>query len=164
MKKENTETPTVDILFVITEDAPIGFQNLKLRAEVDSERVRETNIHVTFNVLPPVSFMVDGKTAKDAIFDFGVLKAGQGAMKELEIINQNPEIPYDITEMSLNSRHEEFIESDLVTLEEGIRYKLTVRIKPEIDARFFRGVIKLISEHPDLKKKEIPLKGWISKD
>jgi hypothetical protein len=66
--------------------------------------------------------------------------------------------------MSLNSRHGEFIESDLETLEEGVRYKITVRVKPEIDARFFRGVIKLLSDHPDLKKKEIPLKGWISKE
>ena len=52
----------------------------------------------------------------------------------------------------------------MVTLDEGKHYKVIVTIKPEMEARFFRGSLIFTSEHPDLKKKEISLKGWISRD
>jgi hypothetical protein len=157
------ETHCVRLIMELSKEAPVGLQNLKLRAHVESERIKEFNLYLMLNVQPPVTFRVDGDTSK-AVLDFGILPKETGASKEIEIINDNPVVPYEIQEMKFTSRHKEFIETELVTLEKGNHYKVKVTVKPEIKARFFRGTITLLSEHPDLRKKEISLKGWISKD
>jgi hypothetical protein len=157
------ETHCARLNMELSKEAPVGLQNLKLRAHVESERIKEFNLYLMLNVQPPVTFRVDGDTSK-AVLDFGILPKKTGAAKEIEIINDNPEVPYVIQELKFTSRHKEFIETELVTLEKGNHYKVKVTVKPEIEARFFRGTITLMSEHPDLRKKEISLKGWISKD
>jgi len=51
----------------------------------------------------------------------------------------------------------------LVTLDEGKHYQVKVTTKPELAARFFRGIIKIKSEGGELSEKQIQFHGWVKK-
>ena len=159
---EEADVPSVGLTLTLNEDAPVGSANLKLKLNIESERIKEYHVNIYLNVLPPVSCQT-GSSGRDDLINFGVIPRGKGAVKIIEIRNKIPEIPYDITDMVFTSKYSDFIEARLVTEEKGIHYKLFITVKPEINCRFFRGTITLSSDHPDLEKKELGIKGWISK-
>ncbi|MFH2000791.1 MAG: DUF1573 domain-containing protein [Planctomycetota bacterium] len=159
------------LTLTLEKDAPIGSKNLKFLADVESDKVKEIILYAYLDVRPPITFRQVGaepfmaeRNRPESEIDLGVLKPGTGSTQEFEIINENHEIPYKILGMEFTSRHADFIETKLITIDEGNHYKIRVDVKPEIDARFFRGTLTLTSDHPDLKQKEIFVKGWVSKD
>jgi len=60
----------------------------------------------------------------------------------------------------ITSTYSKYFELRLHAIEKGIRYKLEVKIKPEFDARHFKGKISIYSNHPDLHHKDISIMGW----
>lgn len=155
----------------LSSEAPIGTKNLKFTAEVENDKVGAMILYAFLDIRPPIIFgKKEGeqgmlqKSRADSIIDFGVLKPKTGAEQVFDILNENPKVPYLITEMEFTSRHQDFIDVELITKEKGVSYQIKVSVKPEITARFFRGNIKLTSEHPDIQMKEIFIKGWVSKE
>jgi hypothetical protein len=47
------------------------------------------------------------------------------------------------------------VKHDLITLEDGVRYRLKVTILPGIDRPYFRGTLRLYSDHPDVPTKDV---------
>jgi len=144
-------------------NAPAGSKSEKLKFKVKSDRVKEFNVYAYANILAPLTFKCDALKGK-GVLDFGVLEAGQGGQKVIEIINHNPDLPYNISAMEFESSRKEYFVVKLITLEEGMHYRIRITVSPKLTKRFFHGTIRLISDHPDLKVKEISIKGWISQE
>ncbi len=144
----------------LADNAPVGPQNLRLKFEVKNEKVKEFELSVYGEVLPPVVFDTGSKAGRD-IIDFGILQKGKGAEKEIDIINHDPDSPYIVSKMQLSSPYSDFLDIKLVSIETGVRYKLKVSVKPGLNEVFFSGDIVLSSNHPDLEKKVLSIKGWV---
>lgn len=155
--------PCARLTLTLAPGAPVGPMAHKLLINIENEKIKECYLHVSANILPPVTFHIDPQNPRD-ILDFKVIPKGKGVEKTIRIVNDQPEVPYRILKMDFASRYTEFIDVELVEEEEGIRYSIVVKVKPEINARFFKGSITLVSDHPDLEKKKITIQGWISKE
>ena len=57
----------------------------------------------------------------------------------------------------------EYFETELRTIEEGVRYEVDLKADGRIGDSFFRGNLVLQAEHPDLKSKTISFHGWVKK-
>ena len=53
------------------------------------------------------------------------------------------------------------MEAEVQTLEEGMRFKIQISVKPGVKARFLQGSLIIQSEHEDLKKKRFRFMGLI---
>lgn len=140
-------------------NGPVGTHNLVLKARVESERSRRLAVPYSFTILPDVSFTCDGKELKKNTVNFGLLEQGKPATKRIHVLNKNPGVPYNILKYQLISRYDDHISLSLETLRPGIEYELLITVDGKLDARFFNAILKLESEHPDLKKVKLDVKG-----
>lgn len=138
---------------------PVGTHNLVLKARVDSERSRRLAVPYRFTILPDVSFSCDGKELKKNKLNFGLLERGKPATKRIHVLNKNPGLPYNIVKYRLISQYDNNISLSLETLRPGIEYEILITVDGNIDARFFNAIIKLESEHPDLKNVKLDVNG-----
>ncbi|MFH0946350.1 MAG: hypothetical protein V2A76_14225, partial [Planctomycetota bacterium] len=94
---------------------------------------------------------------------FQVIPFGESRTRTIEITNGDPELPYVIASVELDSKYQELISVELETLEVGKHYKIHLTTDPKLDARFFRGVVKVKAEHQDIPVKEVNFHGWVKK-
>lgn len=158
-EKEGAAAPTWQLDLTVARNAPEGRHSCLLIVAVENEKIRSLKIPVSMRIEPRITFITAG--GGDTI-NLGVLRQGEEAYAEVDIFNLDPEVPYEIDEIGVESAHRDYLETRLHTLEAGKRYKVTLRVKPGIPVRFFRGRIFILSSHADLKRKEIPFKGWVS--
>ncbi len=151
--------PTWQLDLTVARNAPDGRHSCFLIVALENEKIRSLKIPISLKVEPEITFITAGGGES---INFGVLRDGEEAYGEVDIFNLDPEVPYEIEDVNLESADREFLDARLHVLEAGKRYKITLRVKPGIRKRFFRGRIVILSSHADLKRKEIPFKGWIS--
>ena len=116
-------------------------------------------LHGRAEIEPDVTFRAEPGNGE---INFGVIAAGNGASAEVDIVNTNKEVPYEIDTVQVESACSEFFRVRLHTLEAGIHHKLFFTVDARLKTRFFRGKILLTSSHPKLGSKKIHFKGWIN--
>ena len=95
--------------------------------------------------------------------DFEVINAGESRTRTIEVTNGNPAAPYVISGLEVESKYNDQIKAELTEHEKGLRYTITLTTDPALTARFFRGILKIKSEHGDLAEKQIHFHGWVKK-
>jgi len=156
---KNAPVPTWTVAVSLVRKPPSGTQTFILHLDIESERIRTLTLFGTATIEEVISF--EAKPGGD-IINFGVLHGAEGAHAEVDIVNLDRAVPYEITEVLIESAQKEFVSFKLHTLEAGMRFKLFVDVAPGLPSRFFRGKIILLSNHRDLPRKEISFKGWIN--
>ncbi|MEW6746975.1 MAG: DUF1573 domain-containing protein [Planctomycetota bacterium] len=146
----------------ITSEAPVGLIQNPIVIKTSSERVKEFMIPILAKVDPEVTFTIEGSSNAPKI-DFGIITEPSPLARDVLIVNENPAIPYSIDSVKIESKNAADLKAEVITEEPGIRYRLRITALQSLTARYFRGVVRLYSRHPDLPMKEIPFQGWVSR-
>jgi len=138
---------------------PLGSHYVSLVADVKSERSRSLAIPISFTIESDVVFQCDQKSLRESTVDFGVLTKGQSIEKKVHILNRNPKIPYNIMDYQCVGACADHLALSLKTLHKGVEYELSITVDGQCNARALKGVITLISDHPDLKTLNLRIRG-----
>ena len=163
-EKANAPDGTAALAFDITvlPTAPVGYLAPTLIAMTDNERLKQIQIQLYVNVKSYVVFDTGNEINKERV-DFQVIPFGESRKRSIEVTNGDPELPYVIESVTLDSKYQELISVELETLEVGKHYKIHLTTGPTLDARFFRGVLKVKAEHQDIPEKIVNFHGWVKK-
>lgn len=166
VKWEKTKAPdgadAIAIDVTILPNAPIGYLTYALQAETNNDKMKTVPIHLYANIKSEVVFDTGNKVNQERV-DFEVINAGESRTRTIEVTNGNPAVPYVISDLEVESKYNEQIKAELTEHEKGLRYTITLTTDPELTARFFRGILKIKSEHGDLVEKQIHFHGWVKK-
>lgn len=141
----------------------MGHRRHRIRLNVQNEKVKSFDFYVTAHVMPEIAFRLKPAGPSESL-DFGRMKRSSGAKGEIEIINENLDIPMEITGVRVLCKHREFIDVRYCTEEGGKRFKVTVTVKPGLDVRFLQGAVIVSSTHPDMRAKKFKFTGWIEEE
>ena len=155
-------TPALAIDVKILPTAPIGYVSTALIAETNHDKMKTLPIQIYALVKSEVMFDTGNKINKERV-DFEVINAGESQERTIEVRNGNKSVPYVITGLEVESKYADLISHQLTEHERGAHYTITLRTDPALDARFFRGILKIKAEHADLGVKEIHFHGWVKK-
>ncbi|MEW6747900.1 MAG: secretin N-terminal domain-containing protein [Planctomycetota bacterium] len=144
-------------------EAPLGLLIKPLLLRTSDERVKEIVIPLSVEVVGDVSFRI-GEGGKRDLLDFGLLEAGEPASRTIEVENVSTERPYRIRSVSVPGEVGAHVRATLLTVEEGLRYRIVLAVEPELGRAFFRGVLRIEAAHPDLPVKELPFRGWVKRE
>jgi len=150
---------TVCLTLKLQGDFPLGKSRLILLASIIHEKIKSVRVPVRMNVKPKVVFTVKGEGV-GKMLDFGVFSPAEGKSLDLDIVNLAPAIPYNVLDLRLDGAGKDYIDADLKTVRERERYLLTIRVRPGCPAGYMRGIITLVSDHPDMMVKKIRLLGY----
>jgi hypothetical protein len=150
-----------NIEVTVTDEAPLGTMMRPVVLHTNYEKAKEISLPLLLRVTSEVSFNTGDPTASDKL-DFGLIEADKESVREVEIVNENRGVPYRPSKIEVLGKFADHVKQELVTLEDGMKYRLKVTITPGIDARYFRGILRLTSEHPDLPTKDIAFGGWMN--
>lgn len=140
-----------------------GHRRHRIRLNVQNEKVKSFDFYVTAQVVPEIAFRLKPAGPSESL-DFGRMKKNAGAEGEIEIINENLDIPMEITGVRILCKHREFIDVRYRTEEGGKRFKVIVAVKPGLDVRFLQGAVIVSSTHPDMRAKKFKFTGWIEEE
>ena len=157
------DLPGVVLTLELEETAPVGFLNAKMILRLEGATERELTLYISGRILPPIT--VDtGSSSGKPVLDFGVVSRTGIHRRFIEITNTHPAVPYKLTGHELGSRNRDLFEIETEAVIPGTRYRVRVTVKPDAKTRFFRGVLKLRSDHPDMKEVAVTLQGWIAEE
>jgi hypothetical protein len=140
-------------------DVPLGMSKRILLVRISHDRVKTLRIPVKMNVQPKVVFRKGGKNLGRNL-DFGLFPGKDGKTLTVEITNLVPAIPYQLLDVSLDRALAKIADVRTITVEEGVRYKLEIRLRPGIPPGYARGTISILSDHPDMMRKTIRILGY----
>lgn len=144
----------------IAKDAPVGNHSTTLLLRNDHERLDPLKLVVTAAVSPPVRF--DTKNQFNSqLLDFKRITAGHAHSRQIVVTNMDPSVPYRITGVEVDSPVKEFVTTEVETVEEGVSYKVNVTVSEQIDARFFKGTIRILADHPEAPETNIVFSGSV---
>ncbi len=143
-------------------NAPLGYFARALVATTNDARLQQVQVQLYANVTSQVVFSLGNQIDKSRI-DFEVIPFGESRSRSLEITNPCAEEPYVVEGVELESKHRDKIQVTVEELERGRRYRITLTTDPTLDARFFRGILKVKAKHVDTPEKQIPITGWVRK-
>lgn len=158
---DGTDALAIDVKILPT--APIGYISTALIAETNNDKMTTLPIQIYAQVKSEVVFDT-GNAINPERIDFEVIPFGEAREKTLNVKNGNDAIPYRITSLEIDSKYQDKITAQLQEVLPGMQYVVTLKADPTLDARFFRGILKIHADHPDLKLKEIHFHGWVKKD
>lgn len=156
---KDAPVPTWKVTVSLDSKPPSGTQTFILHLDIKSERIRTLTLFGTAVIDEVITF--EARPGGD-IINFGVLRGARGTHAEVDIVNLDPAVPYEISGVLIESPQKEFVSVKLHTLEAGLRFKLFVDVAPGMVSRFFRGKIIIVSSHRNLPRKVISFKGWIN--
>lgn len=159
-RMKDAPAPTWMLTLTLKRRPPPGLQKFILIAGIENDRIDSLKIYGSAVIEPDVVFKASPGSAGG--INFGVIGKSEGASAEVEIVNRNGDVPYEIDEVKLESPWSESFEHRLHTIVAGRHYRLFLKLKPGMGVRFFRGKIVFLSDHPTVMRKEVPFKGWIN--
>lgn len=142
--------------------APVGDLSKTLQIETSIATAPPVRIAIFALVHPPVVVETGNRFNSNAI-DFGVLDVGKGASHTIEITNGRPEVPYVPTAVSFDSAIAKLLSATIEEVVAGSHYRVKILVDPAIDLKFFKGLAKVASEHPEAKELVIPFQGLLKK-
>ncbi|MBU0754224.1 MAG: hypothetical protein KJ645_03740, partial [Planctomycetes bacterium] len=131
--------------------------------DVENQRVKGFDLLLHAQILSEVLFRLSPHD-RSGVLDFGQISKDHGATGTIEIVNPNPKVPYTVTKMQRLCRQADFVEVSSETLEDGMHYRITLKILPGLEIPYLQGTIVLFSDHPDLPRKAIKFMGRVDQD
>jgi hypothetical protein len=101
---------------------------------------------------------------------FGLIQRGTKTPRKIEAIARDPAQPIHVTKVEIEATEggnqspkslSEFFQADLRPVEDGKRYEVEVTALETLPAGVFRGTVRLYTDHPEVKTKEIVLSGFV---
>jgi hypothetical protein len=144
----------------LTADAPAS----ALKAPV----ILKTNHPLVPEIMIPVvgqmseSILFDAGNGQGDRLDFGLVKEGEGAERDITIDSMDPGTTYSISSIEVESRNAAFVKQELITVEPGRKYRLRVSVAPNMPKGYFTGTLTLKSSLAKLPKKEIKILGFVA--
>ncbi|MBI4880289.1 MAG: DUF1573 domain-containing protein [Planctomycetes bacterium] len=155
-------SPAIALDVTLLPNAPVGYIAPALVAKTNNARLQQVQVQLYANVKSQVVFSTGNQINNERI-DFEVIPFGESRTRSVEITNASAEEPYVVESVEIESKYQEQIKVALEELERGMRYKITLTTDPSLDARFFRGILKVKAEHVDTPEKQIHFHGWVKK-
>jgi hypothetical protein len=155
-------TPGIAVTVSLKANAPTGFVSRQIFAVTDHPKIKEIPITVYCQVRSEVSFDTGNAISRERL-DFEVVPQAEERTREITVINGNPAVPYKLTRVDVVSEYKDHIKVETETIEDGVRYAIRVTTMKSLDAKFFRGTLKIVADHPDLKEKAIDFYGWVKR-
>lgn len=150
---------SVRLKFRLQGNYPLGESRLLPLVSIDHDRIKAVRVPVKMNVRPKVIFKA-GETPVAGNLDLGVFPGKEGKALTVDVVNLVPGFPYNILSVNIEESRPGSFETELRTVEAGVRYKLEIRIKPGSSAGYIRGTVSVISDHPDMMQKKIRILGY----
>ncbi|MFO0982058.1 MAG: DUF1573 domain-containing protein [Planctomycetota bacterium] len=157
-----TPATAFDIEVTITEEAPLGTLMKPIVIKTNHDKLKEISVPIFVSVTSEVTFDTGDPNSPDKL-DFGLIDGNKETTREIEIKNDNRAVPYRISKIELLGKYSDHVKQELVTLDDGLKYRLKITMLPGLDARYFRGIVRLTSDHPDLPTKDVTFQGWMKK-
>lgn len=155
-------TPAIAFDVSVLPSAPIGYSGGTIRLKTDNQRLPELQVQYYANVLSAIVFDTGNKINKERI-DFEIIPFGKAASRTVEIQNGAVDSSYVVDSIEIDSVHKDLITASLEEVKSGKHYRVTLTTDPGLDARFFRGVLKINAKSSELPLKQIPFHGWVKK-
>ncbi|MBI4880290.1 MAG: DUF1573 domain-containing protein [Planctomycetes bacterium] len=140
--------------------APVGYLQPRFLAQLDHPTFTSLPLKVTARVRSRIRFDTGNPDNRELI-EFAPMRPGEVCLRRVEIRNEQPERPYTVTGVEVDSKDASLITPEVVTLEAGVHYRIDVSALPSAGVRYLRGSLRILSDHPDQPVKEIPFQGWL---
>ncbi len=140
--------------------APTGCLQPTFFARLDHPTFTALPLRATATVHSRIRFDTGNPDNRELI-EFAAMLPGAASLRHVEIQNEQPDRPYTITGVEVDSKYASLITPEVVTLEAGVHYRIDVSALPSANVRFLRGSLRILSDHPDQPVKEIPFQGWL---
>ena len=140
----------------------VGPITLKVHVAIGHERVKGADFYVYGMVQPDVSFDTGNPNFPDSI-SFDQMEAGTKVTRTLKITNADRATPYVLESVEVQAPKPEFFTTAIRTIEPGISYEVDITADAAVNEAFFRGMLVLHAQHPDLKDRSIMFHGWVRK-
>src|SRR5262245_15491358 len=140
----------------------IGALTLKVHVNINHEKIKGTDFYVYGVVVSDVSFDTGDPNFPSSI-SFGQMDTGSKVTKTLKITNADKSTPYLLRSVNVEAPKPEFFTTAIRTIEEGVSYEVDVTADAAINEAFFRGMLVLTADHPELKDQKILFHGWVKK-
>lgn len=141
-------------------DAPVGRFSRTLALKTDHPRLAQFQLPIFANVLSDVRFDLHNPFNAD-LLDFGTTAKGAAASRVIDVVNGRPEVPYRVTEVAVEGKFAAHFEAAVATLEDGVRYAITLTSDGKLGTEFFNGRVVVRADHPDLKERVLAFSGWV---
>jgi hypothetical protein len=153
------------IQVVLDEPRTVGPFTHKVRVNLEHERVKSADFFLYGMVEPDVVFDTGNPTLPGAL-SFDQMARGSTTMRTLTITNRDPSVPYllDGVDLQIQPEQQEFFETKLNTVKEGVSYTVEVTARSDMPEPFFRGNLVLRAKHPDLPQHVVSFHGWVRPD
>lgn len=154
-------SPGFDLEMTLQKDAPCGYLQPRVTVRFGPEPVRAVPVPVYATIKSAIVFDTGNAENKERL-DFGTLKPGQVKTLAIDVRNELPAVPYRIRSAGVDSdKLKGAIATRFEEVEPGIRWRVEVTFTADASLKFFRGVLKIESDHPDQPLAELPLQGWV---
>lgn len=151
--------PTYVADVTVNANEKIGPVSLTLGLITNHNEFLAIRVPVFAEVLPVVG--LDTRNPFNSkLVDFGMVERGTAHTKTIEITNEDPSVPFKITEVTLDSAQKSELTTRVETLEEGVHYLVHVSTKPDMKSRMFKGSVVVHADHPRQPTSSVFFSGW----
>jgi len=146
------------ITVTLLSTAPVGAFNRTLQIETSIATAPKIKIPIFADVKPAISIDT-GNPFNRSMLDLGVLKPGEAHNKTFEITNLRPELPYAPTGIEIDSTVAKQLKATFESTDGGKKIVVTLALDASLSQKFFKGTLKIRSEHPQAQLIEVPFQG-----
>lgn len=146
------------ITVTLLSSAPIGAFNRTLQIETSIPTAPKIKIPIFADVKPAIRIDT-GNPFNSSMLDLGVMKPGEAHRKTFEITNLRPERPYAPTSIEIDSTVAKQLKATFESADGGTKILVTLEIDATLSQKFFKGTLKIHSEHSEARLIEVPFQG-----
>lgn len=138
-----------EVTIRLVDDAPVGPISSVVKVKTTAAEAKEVEIKV-FGVLRALLRVTPPE------LQFSAVKAAQGPDKNVVVVNNRPGTPVEITEASID---DPAFGVEIVPIEKGKRYQITVSVKRDATAGIKDAMLVLKTTDPDTPELKVPVRA-----
>lgn len=135
-------------------ELPLGNFNGKVTFQTDLPKGHDIVIAVYGLVLPDIA-------AQPPVLNFQFLSKGIEGQSSVEIRCTDPERKIRLGKTTVEGGEAEKLSPQIQELETGKRFLLTLKSSAQLGSPSFRGIVRIETDHPEMKLVEIPYRGFV---
>jgi len=149
------------VVVSVAPTAPLGSHNRTLVIQTDHPDLQSLRI-ATFAEVKSAIRVVTGNKINKSLLAFGTLRAGQKHVRQIDVFNDDAEVPYVIDEAVIDSKWKKDFAVVVKEVVPRRHYRLVVTAKKGLDTRFFRGTIVVRATHLEAAETRIQFNGRVA--
>ncbi len=146
---EGNPAPQYEVLIRLADDAPVGPISSVVTVKTTAAKADEVEIKV-FGVVRALLRVTPPE------LQFGAVKSSQTPSRNLVIVNNRPDSTLEITGASIDDAA---FKAEVVPVEAGKRFQVTVSIKPDAEAGTKNATLTLKTTDPDFPELKVPVRA-----